>query len=340
MIGRLFAIALCTGAAATLFAGCGLSQPVNPVPGVAPALSNAKGRAKTILAVAESAFPYAPVDQIEIFTAPFKDKPLVRKIKQPKSVAIAPNDALIVGTFKYELFVYDPPWTGRPHDLGNPSPGGQFVFDTKNRLFAPDVFGDVYVFDEPYHQGASMRFTPPGGGVLEIALDKDDNLFYTPRNWPYVVGECQPPSYSQCKTLKNSNGALIVDEARNLFIGFGTGKIKELPPPYKRPSAQASSAVAAASFLSDAGALFVSGYDNQSQPALGVFVSPFKKPLQRIPVSVNYYPLYEFAVSQNHDLFASTGTYSKPCVGVYPYPYDHSTRCIQPKYEVRALSAR
>ncbi|HEX3457702.1 MAG TPA: hypothetical protein VHR97_07075 [Candidatus Baltobacteraceae bacterium] len=312
---------------------------MSTLPAVTPALSSKKGAAKTILAVAETAPAYAK-DQIEIFTAPFKDKPLVRRVKQPKSVAIAPNDALIVGTFNYQLLVYDAPWTGRPHNEGLTSPDGQFVFDTKNRLFTPDVFGDVYVFDAPYHQAPAMQFTPPGGGVLQIALDKDDNLFYTPRISPYVVAECRPPSYSQCKTLKLSNGALAVDQSQNLFIAVGIGKIKELPPPYRRTGAQVSNTLTAASFLSDDGALFVSGYNNQSQPALGVFVRPFKKAIQRVPVTVDYYPLYEFAVAQNHDLFASTGTYSKPCVGVFPYPYDHSTQCIQPEYELRALAAR
>lgn len=281
---------------------------------------------------------------IEIYSAPFNGAPQRLYGHAPIGLVIAPNGTLLVATAQSGLFAYDPPFTRARTIWNDPDPTGQLLFDSKGRLLVPYGDGLVSVWKPPYRGKPALTFSI-GADLDETAIDGKDDVFAgsTGTLSGRPTYECKPPSYTYCKKLAIGNGTVALDRAASLFTGVSTHTVGEFDLPYdKRPVAKATLPFYVDVLTAAAdGDLLVAGGNSQGMYYTGVFLGSLKGRFKEVPMADYFRPNLNYWVAKNRDLFVSDGTYQKPCVGIYPYPYaGKPVRCIRTTYPIQALFAR
>jgi hypothetical protein len=339
-----YALSIC-GVSAFL-AGCGGAQAPTGIPNVTQQravmadLAHAvvpRAKARTLLLIAEQG-PLAQDGLIEIYSAPFAGPPRRLRARDPAGFAIAPNGDLIVADGS-GLWAYDPPWTGKPRHFFHYSyPGGTLLFDSKARLFSFPSGGTTYVFDPPYKSRSLDIYGPVE--VYSAALDSKNNLFLA--SAPQIY-ECHEVNYGFCKSFRNGS-SVGIDQNNNLFTDLGNNVLAEFRPPYGWRDETASKTLpfSEVSITSTAaGTIVVTGLDSHVAYHLGVFLHSIKGPMKQLPIEQYYWPIPQFSLARNRDLFVSDGTEQKPCVAIHTYPYDSAKyKCILTKYPVTAVFAQ
>jgi hypothetical protein len=350
-VASLTRSALCAVAPVAFLAGCGGAQSPIGAPvaipqkaAATPEFANAVApgaKAKTLLLIAEQG-PLAQDGLIEIYSAPFTGPPRRLHTSNTVGLVIAPNGDLIVAN-NGGVWVYNPPWTGKPRHIAWGYQAGILLFDSKARLFDVPGAGTINVFNPPY-KSRSLEINGPSE-VGSSALDSKNNLFLAA---PPVssknrgIFECRAINNSFCKAFRNG-GSVGIDQKDNLFTDLGNNVLGEFRPPYGWRDETASKTLpfTEASITSSAiGTIVVTGWDTtRVMYHLGVFLRSIKGPLKELPIS--QYSGAQFSIARNEDLFASDGTYLKPCVALHTYPYNNARyKCIATKYPVTALFAQ
>lgn len=253
---------------------------------------------------------------------------------------IAPGGELIVATRYNGIFVYDPPFKGKPRwNFPQSFPLGILLFDSKGRLFDVDYGGGVYVFDPPYTSGPALTITGPPE-IGSAALDGRDNLFLT--GGSAEIYGCPAPKYA-CKALRYGFPVTVDGADDMLYAGLTKNTLAKFAPPYhKAPIAKVTLPFGpTAARATSAGPVFVAGGEVSSYGRLAILDGSLKGHMKIVSMESYARQNLEFWTAKNRDLFVSDGTYHKPCVAIHPYPYKRATyRCISTKYPIWSVFAQ
>ena len=295
-----------------------------------------------VLVIAEQGLTFKQ-GLVEIFQAPFVGPPKRLYNHSPKGVAIAPNGDLVVFDEYDGLWVYDPPFTGRPRRISTEEyPTGQLLFDSEGQLFAVDG-SEVYVFDPPYN--SRPEFTISVGPELgEVAFDSHYNLFASASG--NTIYECIARKHYKCRVIPKMNGGVALNGKNDLFTSpkaSRSGTLAELPRPYDKVIAKTNVGFGPGALaVASGGLILASGYDSSETIHLAVLPSSMTGSAQQLPIEQYFTPLLAFVALKNRgDLFVSAESHQGPCVDIYHYPYNkRSIRCVKAKYSITAVTAQ
>ena len=260
-------------------------------------------------------------------------------------MTIAPNGDLIVADLYEGIWVFDPSFKRKRLLWQLPQPNGQFFFDSKERLIVPTQTSLVYVFDPPYRGKPALLIGVPGDILEVAVDTHDDVFVGTEPTKQGATYECKPPAYYPCANLGFGNGAAAIDASDDLLTGTSSNELGVFPPPYKHAKVRVKMPfgfywITAAR----SGDTFVAGTDGAGINHLAVFSQSLKGRPRRLPIEQYMTtPGTEYGIAGNRDLFVSEGKYEgeRLCVSIYPYPYsDRSRKCIRTTYPTWSIFAQ
>lgn len=340
---RRYTLAGCV--AVVLLAGCDVLRQaqdvVQPPVGTPDTMPRTATTAAHILLVGEQG-PSYHTGVIAVYRAPFHSSPQILRLNSPKGLTVAPNGALIAaGAYDGSIWVFDPPFKHKRLLHTVPGATGQFLFDSRQELIVPSEGSGIYVFKSPY-KGAPVKYFGVPALVVEVAIDSEDDVFVGTQGTSSGMAtyECKPPSYQRCAELSIGNGSATVDSSDDLLTGISSDRVAAFPPPYRHAKVEA--AVPFEFYwlsVANQNATFVAGASMGNY--LGVFPQTIKGRFMQLSVEQYFIPGLGYSVARDRDLFVSDGTYQKPYVSIYTYPYSGKARKHVPvKYPIMSVFAQ